>query len=175
MSSEEILDIYTRDGEYLGTKTREECHSENPGFYHKPVWIWIINDDGKFLVQKRASSKKLFPEYRDIPSAGHLGAGEKPIDGAVRETKEELGIDTKPEDYEFIGEYVSDLTWEIGQGYLLKINKKIEDMKLQEEEVEQVKWLSFEEFKDLLYSDSFVPYEDGFKEMTIELLENYKK
>ena len=33
MTSEEILDIYTRDGKYLGTRTRKECHSDNPGFY----------------------------------------------------------------------------------------------------------------------------------------------
>ena len=45
---EEILDIYTRDGKHLGTKTREECHKDNPGFYHKPVWIWIINSKMKY-------------------------------------------------------------------------------------------------------------------------------
>ncbi len=31
----------------------------------------------------------------DMPSAGHVVAGETSIEGAVRETKEELGIDTK--------------------------------------------------------------------------------
>lgn len=175
MLAEEVLDIYTRGGKHLGTKTRKECHSENPGYYHKPVWIWVVNDHGEFLVQKRANSKKWFPGYWDIPSAGHLDAGEKPIDGAIRETKEELGIETKPEDYKFIGEYISDTTWEIGQVYLLKINNKTEDMKLQEEEVEQVKWLSFDNFKDLLNSDLFVPYDDEFKKMSINLLGDYKK
>ena len=40
-----------------------------------------------------------------MPSAGHIEAGEKPIEGAIRETEEELGIETKEEDYKFIGEY----------------------------------------------------------------------
>lgn len=175
MPAEEVFDIYTRDGKYLGTRTRGECHSKNPGFYHKPVWIWIINDDGQFLVQKRARFKKWYPGYWAAPSAGHVEAGEKLVDGAVRETKEELGIDTKPEDYHFLGEYISDTTWEIGQIYLLKISKKIEDMHLSEKEVEQVKWLSFDEFKDLLNSDQFMPYDDEFKKMTINLLKGYKK
>ena len=60
---EEILDIYTIEGEYLGTRTREECHQKNPGFYHKPVWIWIVNSKNEILVQKRASVKKSFPNY----------------------------------------------------------------------------------------------------------------
>ena len=29
---EEILDIYSIDGKYLGTRSREECHSKNPRF-----------------------------------------------------------------------------------------------------------------------------------------------
>ncbi len=51
---EEILDIFTKDGKFLGTKTRKECHSTNPGFYHKPVWIWIVNDKKDVLIQKKS-------------------------------------------------------------------------------------------------------------------------
>ena len=54
---EEIFDVYTRDGKYLGTESKSFCHSENPGVYHKPVWIWIINDNKEVLVQKRAACK----------------------------------------------------------------------------------------------------------------------
>ena len=173
MSAEELLDTYTRDGKYLGVKTRGECHSENPGYYHKPVWIWIVNDNRQFLVQKRAASKSWFPGYWDLPSAGHVNAGESSIEGAIRETKEELGIDTKVDDYQFLGEYVSETTWEIGQVYLLKTNLKADDMTLRKEEVEQVKWLSFDEFKNLLYSESFVPHDNAFKNMSIDLLQKH--
>ena len=172
---EEMLDIYTREGKHLGIKTRSECHQDNPGFYHKPVWIWIYNDNGEFLVQRRSMLKKIRPGYWDLPSAGHVEAGETSINGAIRETKEELGIDTNPEDYHYVGEFTSDVTWEIGQIYTLKLNLKIEDFKLQEEEVAEVKWLSFEDFKNLLYSDQFVPYEDELKDLSIKELEQYKK
>ncbi len=172
---EEILDTFTRDGEYLGVKTRSECHSENPGFYHKPVWIWIMNDDGQILVQKRSKFKRKFPGYWDIPSAGHLNAGEDPIEGAIRETKEELGIDAKPVDFKYIGEHISDVSWELGQVYLLKVNVRTDDMVFQGEEVEGAEWLPFEKFEKLLYSDSFVPYDDEFKKMTIDLVKRENK
>ena len=139
------------------------------------MWIWIVNSNGQLLVQRRSDAKKWFPGYWDIPSAGHLNAGETPIEGAIRETKEELGVDTKTEDYQYIGEYISDTTWELGQVYLLKMNMKTEDMVLQKEEVEQVKWLSFDEFKDLLNSDLFIPYDNEFKKMSIDFLKKYTK
>ena len=171
---EEILDIYTRDGKHIGSKTRSECHQKNPGFYHKPAWIWIVNGNKEFLVQKRSMLKKNRPGFWDISSAGHVEAGETSVEGAIRETKEELGIDTKPEDYKYIGEFTSDITWEIGQIFILKLNVKIEDFKLQKEEVDKVEWLPFDEFKKLVYSDVFVPYETELKDLSIKALEEYK-
>lgn len=48
-------------GKYLGIKPKSFCHNGNPGCYHKPVWIWIYNDNNEFLIQKRASCKKRSP------------------------------------------------------------------------------------------------------------------
>lgn len=167
---EEIFDVYTRDGKHLGTKTKSFCHSENPGVYHKPVWIWIINSKNEILVQKRAACKKNHPNKWDMPSAGHVDAGEKIIDGAIRETFEELGVKTMAEDYEFICEYIADKSYEIAQVYLLKLDLNIDEFKLQREEVAEVKWLSFDEFKKLFYSDEFVRFDDEYREIVLRML-----
>lgn len=167
---EEILDIYTIEGKYLGTRTREECHQKNPGFYHKPVWIWIVNSKNEILVQKRASVKKSFPNYWDMPSAGHVAAGESSIEGVIRETEEELGLKTKKDDYIYVGEYICEKTWEIGQIYLLKIDVEINELKLQKEEVDEVKWLSYEEFVKLFYSEEFIPYDEEYRKLVLDLL-----
>lgn len=172
---EEILDIYTKDGKYLGTKTREECHQKNPGFYHKPVWIWIVNSKNEILVQKRASVKKSFPNYWDMPSAGHVAAGETSIEGAIRETEEELGLKTKKEDYIYVGEYICEKTWEIGQIYLLKLDVSLENIKLQKEEVDEVKWLSYDEFVKLFYSEEFIPYDEEYRKLVLELFKEREK
>ena len=173
---EEIFDIYTRDGKHLWTAPRSVCHSENPGFYHKPARIWIINDKDKILVQKRAATKKNHPNKRDMPSAGHVIAWEKTIDGAIREVDEELGVETKKEDYIFICEYLIDEIFTIGQIFLLKLNLKVNEFKLQEEEVAEVKWLNYDEFKKLFYSEDFVWTDNDYKEFILNMLkENLSK
>lgn len=167
---EENFDIYTRDGKHLWTAPRSVCHSGNPSFYHKPAWIWIINDKNEILVQKRAATKKNHPNKRDMPSAGHVLAWEKIIDGAIRETREELWVETKKEDYKFICEYIADKAFEIAQVFLLKLNVEADDFKLQKEEVAEVKWLTYDEFKKLFYSENFVWSDNNYKELVINML-----
>lgn len=172
---EEMLDVFDINGNYLGVKSRTFCHSENPGVYHKPVWIWIINSKGEVLVQKRAKMKKKAPGKYDMPSAGHVDAGESSISGCIRETYEELGIRTKEEDYIFLTEYFAKDAWEFGQVYLLKVDVDIKGIKLQEEEVECVKWLSYNEFVDLLYSDQFCSHDKEYKDYVANVLKEYTK
>ena len=167
---EEIFDIYTRNGEYIGTELKSICHSQNPRGYHKPVWIWIINSNNEILVQKRAANKKNHPNKWDMPSAGHVVAGETSIQGAIRETFEELGIQTKESDYKFVFEYIQDKSFEIAQVYLLKINLDISKLNLQKEEVSEVKWLSYDEFKKVFYSSEFVPFDNEYKESVLEMM-----
>ena len=137
--------------------------------------IRIINDNKEVLVQKRAACKKNHPNKWDMPSAGHVDAGERIIDGAIRETFEELGVQTKEDDFEFICEYIADKSYEIAQVYLLHLNLKEEEFKLQPEEVADVKWLSLEEFKKLFYSDEFVRFDDEYREIVVKMLEEKLK
>lgn len=169
---EEIFDIYSRNGEIIGVAPKSKCHSANPGFYHKPVWIWIINSNKKILVQKRAKTKKNFPNLWDMPSAGHVVSGETTLKGAIRETYEELGVKTTEKDYNFITEYIYDEAWEIAQVFLLKLDIKAEDFKLQKEEVEEVKWLDYEEFINIFYSQEFVPLDKEYKDIISKVLKD---
>lgn len=168
---EEIFDIFTREGKYLGTAPKSECHSGSANFYHKPVWIWIINSKGEILIQKRAKTKKNFPDLWDMPSAGHVSTGEKIIDGAVRETYEELGVETNKDDYEFLLEYIYEQGKELAQVYLLKLDMDINDFKLQENEVQSIKWVSYDMFKKILYSDEFVPLDNEYKDIILDIIQ----
>ena len=168
----EILDIYTREGKHIGTKEKEICHSENPGFYHKPAWIWIINDNNEILVQKKSARKK-YPNTWDMPSAGHVIAGETTLEGAIRETYEELGVKTKESDYKFMFEYIYEPGHELAQVYLLRLNTN--DFKLQESEVSEVKWLKYDEFKKLLLSDEFAPHDYEYRKLVIKMFDEILK
>jgi len=167
---DEILDIYSRDGRHLWTATKSACHSGNPGFYHKPVWIWAINDKHEILIQRRAANKKIEPNKWDSSCAGHVIAWEKTIDWAVREVYEELGVETKKEDYKFICEYIIDELFMIGQVFLLKLNLDVNEFKLQKEEVAEVKWVTYDEFKKLFYSKDFVWNDINYKDLVLDML-----
>lgn len=171
---EEILDVYTRDGTYIGKEKKSYCRSkENRGVYYKPAWIWIVNSKGEVLVQKRANQKRYYPNKWDMSSAGHVTAGEATIQGAVREIEEELGIKVLEKELIFITEYLYDDIFQLGQVYLLKKDIDISEMKLQTEEVSEVKWLKLEDFKQLFYSDLFVPLEEEYRKVVLEMLKNY--
>ena len=172
---EEMLDIFDINGNFLGSKPRSFCHSENPGVYHKPVWIWIINSQGQILVQKRALTKKKSPGKWDMPSAGHVDAGETCLSGCVRETNEELGLRVDEKDFIFLKEFINKRGWELAQVYLLKTDTRIEDMRIQIEEVECVKWLNYEEFNKLLYSDEFCNHSTEYKDWVCQTLKKYIK
>ncbi len=53
-------------------------------------------------MQKRSATKKSHPNCWDISGAGHIRAGESVIDGAIRELKEELGVEVEEKDLEYI-------------------------------------------------------------------------
>ena len=58
------------------------------------VWLWRRSSDGgcDILLQRRSDQVKNWPGYWDISAAGHVSLGETPLDAALREAQEEIGI-----------------------------------------------------------------------------------
>jgi 8-oxo-dGTP diphosphatase len=56
------------------------------------VHTLITNNKGEILILQRSKQETIFPEYWDIPG-GTLEDWEDPAVGAIRETKEETGLD----------------------------------------------------------------------------------
>jgi len=54
----------------------------------------IFNENGEVLIVRRAQTNRVLPNKWDIPG-GTLEDGEDPAEGAIRETKEESGLDIK--------------------------------------------------------------------------------
>jgi isopentenyldiphosphate isomerase len=113
------------------------------------VNIWIINESGQLLVQKRSSKKDSDPNKWDISSAGHIPAGETSVNAAAREIEEELGIEIEKSDLKFLFTSVSKSIKNNGifinnsfhDVYLLKMDLDITKLELQEDEVSAVKWI----------------------------------
>ena len=96
----ELFDICDEQGNPTGDKVeRSEAHAK--GICHRTAHIWIAKQENgryKVLLQKRSMDKDSFPGRYDTSSAGHIQAGDEPMESALRELGEELGI--KAETYE---------------------------------------------------------------------------
>lgn len=92
---DELLDILDEFGNPTGT-TALKSEAHRLGLYHATVHIWIYNAEGQVLLQQRGFDKKTYPGYWDVSVAGHIGAGESVLEGAVREVAEEIGLTVQP-------------------------------------------------------------------------------
>ena len=87
----EKWDILRSDGTATGRQTVRGGNTLKAGEYHLVVHIWIVSSTGRFLIQRRAQSKKLMPgEW--AATGGAAIAGEDSFAAAQRELFEELGI-----------------------------------------------------------------------------------
>lgn len=68
------------------------------------VFLYRFNADGEleFLWQKRSETVDRYPGYYDISAGGHVNLGESLIEAAVRECREEIGVEILGEDLKFM-------------------------------------------------------------------------
>lgn len=148
---EELFDILDENGEYLNeVATRDNAHKK--GLWHRAVVLFIISSDNKrVLLQQRSANKKMWPNLWDITSGGHVLSNELGYQSVIRETKEELGLDIKKESLEFIGEMRSVnvkgdiIDKHFNEFFIAHSDIDIDDLVLQEEEVQDIKWFDKEE------------------------------
>ena len=150
---EEKLDVLNERGEFTGkVATREECHSV--GLWHRAVYGFVIDKDSNVLLQKRSCNKKLWPNKWDVTVGGHVDSGEFGMDTIIRECKEELGIDVQPSEIRYIVSSTS--VYEKGgyankhydECYLIMKDIDILKLKLQKDEVSDVKYFSKNELME---------------------------
>lgn len=150
MQNDELLDLVNENDEVVGTVYKSVAHKD-PKLFHREITIFIFNHKGETLLQQRSSKKKVDPLKWEVACAGHIGAGEDPLECANRELEEELGIKS---DLNFIGKvFEEDLKNTESKFYWLYYGfYELNDFKLQEEEVEAVRWIKISEFADFYKS-----------------------
>ena len=153
----ELFDVIDCKGNPTGQiVSREKAHVE--GIPHRTAHIWIIREKEsrvEILLQKRSQNKDSFPGKFDTSSAGHIQAGDEPLESALRELKEELGISATPEQLHFAGTFPISFAKEfygkmfrdeeIAFVYIYQEPVNTEELVLQTEEVEAVQWFDLDE------------------------------
>lgn len=139
-----------------GIVSREIAHRD--GIRHRTAHVWIVRrkENGyDILLQKRSREKDSFPGMYDTSSAGHIPAGDESLESAIRELKEELGIEAEPGELKYAGifrdQYEKEFHGsmfrdnEVSRVYVYTEPVEIETLTLQESEVEEVRWFDLDE------------------------------
>ena len=107
----------------------------------KEIGVFILNDYGQILLQKRSRNKKNYPNMWAL-CTGHVEKNEDVQNAAIRELKEELGINISIKELHSFANGKFDIINENGSTYFfyIKCNLKQEKFIIQKEELSQVKW-----------------------------------
>ena len=91
----EIWDLYDENRKLLG---KDHVRGEQLPIdgYHLVVHVWIRNSKGEYLISQRSANSPTFPLVWECV-VGSVIKGEDSLQGAVREAKEEVGVDLNPE------------------------------------------------------------------------------
>ncbi len=133
------------------------------GLNHATVHIWFIRrkDMGiHVLLQKRSHKKEIAPDMYDVSAAGHISQGHEFRKTALKEIREELGLEVPSNSLEFIGMRHGYYTEgeitdkELTAVYLYKGEFDESQIALQESEVSEVHWAEIDELITLIKLDS---------------------
>lgn len=148
---EEYLDIWDENGQPTGNVLLKTV-AHKQGLFHPTVHVWFYTPNKKILMQQRGANKETFPSLWDVSVAGHVGAGETIIEGALREVKEEIGILISKEDLTQIDvrkninihpNGIHDC--EFQHVFLVELKHDISQLTIQEEEVDGIRLFTFNE------------------------------
>ena len=152
---EEWLDIVDEEGNPTG-KTLERSAAHREGIRHRTAHVWLARiREGRpqLLLQKRSRDKDSHPGCFDMSSGGHIPAGVEYLPSAIRELQEELGVTAREEELIDCGvrrffrkerfHGAPFLDCQVSRVYLLW--KDPEEFHLQEEEVEEVRWIDYDD------------------------------
>ncbi|MBY8887592.1 isopentenyl-diphosphate Delta-isomerase [Streptomyces sp. PTM05] len=86
-----LLELVDETGETIGTAEKLSAHLP-PGRLHRAFSVFLFDDAGRLLMQRRALGKYHSPGVWSNTCCGHPYPGEQPFVAAARRTAEELGV-----------------------------------------------------------------------------------
>ncbi len=168
----EFIDILDEFGNPTGViKRKEEAHAQ--GLWHKTVHIWCVNSKNEILLQYRSAKMVNWPNRWDISVGGHIDSGETEAVAALREIKEEIGVDIDVSELELIStikhqSITNNQTYfdnEFSDIYLVRLDLSLNELQKQEAELDDLKWVKISEFKKMIESSdpSLVPHPEEYE------------
>lgn len=160
----EKRDLYDENKQKTGEVIEKGQEVPN-GRYYITVVVWMQNSKGEFLIQRTVPQKY----HMWSTTGGHPKAGESSLEGIVTEIKEELGLSVFAKDLKLFKTIKTED--DFVDIYYLKIDVSIDEITIQKEEVEDVKWATISEINDLIDKGLFLPPHIDFYNFCLEYLE----
>lgn len=155
----EVWDLYNEKRELIG---RDHVRGEQLPIdgYHLVVHVWIRNSKGEYLIAQRSANRPRYPLMWECVG-GSVVKGEDSLQGAIRETKEEVGVDLIPENGKVLftkirkiidGKIVNDIV----DVWLFEYDGEVGLAGATTDEVAQVVWMKREQIRELFEQKLFV-------------------
>lgn len=110
------------------------------------VQCWIINNKNEILLTQRKIEKKYGGMWE--PTSGLVTSGENSIQGIKRELKEEIGVEIEDKDLKLLKTVIGERT--IRDIYIINKNIDIGDIRFNDGEVINAKYVTAEELKKMI-------------------------
>ena len=173
---EELIDVLDENGVKTGEiLTRKEIHKR--GLWHRAIAVAVINEQNQILVQQRSFKKEKNTGMWDISVAGHISSGQDALSAASREINEEisvnLGFNVDIKEFRYMFSYRKEeilkenyIERQFYDFFILRKNGlRTEDIKVQESEVEQIKFVSVSELNEMIENKVIVERTPIYKEL----------
>ena len=155
----EIWDLYDENRELLG---KDHVRGEQLPIdgYHLVVHVWIRNSEGEYLIAQRSANRPTFPLVWECVD-GSVIKGEDSLQGALREVKEEVGVDLLPEKGHVILSDIKKIEFgkvvnKIVDVWLFEYDGEVDLSNATTDEVAQVAWMNGSQIKELFDANMFV-------------------
>lgn len=173
---EELIDVLDENGIKTGEiLSRKEVHKK--GLWHRAIVVAIINENNEILLQQRSYNKDHNAGMWDISVAGHISTGQDALSAASREINEEVSVNLRYKvdikDFRYMFSYRKEQVFnedyierQFYDFFILRENSlKAEDIKVQDSEVEQVKFVSISELNSMVENKKIVERDPVYKSL----------
>ncbi len=174
--SKELIDVLDENGVKTGeVLERDEIHRK--GLWHRSIVVAILNEKNEILLQQRSANKEKNAGMWDISVAGHVSTGQDSLSAAIREMEEEVSIHLDNPinintfrylfSYKTQKKYANDFIESQFFDFFLvrKEGLTIEDIKIQESELQAVKFVTLDEFITMYHNKMIVERKPVYDEL----------
>lgn len=167
---DELIAIVDENDKVIGADTRDNVHKK--GLLHREIAVLLFNKKNEMLLQKRKDNRRY-----GFSAAGHFSTSENYLQGAIRETKEEVGLELKENDLKEIAKLRRDVSWDgLRNNLFLKVFEakkylKIGDFNIDISEVDSVGFFSIKQIEKMI-NENPESFGRGFRKVFEQFYKN---